>query len=937
MKKKLHLLSICLFLIFSFQDQSAHSQCNSANYNVQECGQENIGQQNYNLEIQSYNPNNLLPPGDTFYIHSVAGNSWGETVHQTAMDQAFGVGNWTEEFFETLDPAVVFAPTSRIAFIDGSDTFADELNTFLMGNLPALETWVSGGGILLLNSAPNEGGNINFGFGGSTLVYSDPSITGASNVEAPNPAHPVLLGPFLPTSPTMSGNFYSHSNITGTGFTNILVETGNPTETMLVEKAFGSGFVLFGGFTTNNFHTPSIEAKNFTANLLVYLESLYTGGSNPPVITCPADVTITAPAGSCDADYTFTFPPASDPDGGTVTVIQTMGPPSPGPFPVGTTVLEFTATNDDAPNETATCQYTVTVLDNEAPSVSCPGDQNESFDANCTFVLPDYTGLASATDTCDPAPTVTQSPPSGTVINATSAVTVTATDSSGNSDSCTFNVILTDDTPPLLVCPVDQNESVDASCMFTIPDYSGMATASDNCGTITFTQTPPMGTMVPVGTTSITLDVSDGNNTSSCSFNIIVEDTTAPLVSCQNITVQLDANGMASITPADIVTSSSDNCGIASTVIDIDSFDCSDVGLTQVTATVTDTSGNSSICTSLITIEDNIAPMAVCQDITVQLSEGTVEIEAIDVDGGSTDACGIQSRTIDIDTFDCSNIGPNNVVLTIIDENGNSSSCTAVVTVEETIMPPLAVCQNITVPLLPDGTAIIPASSLDGGSMGIGCTGTVSVNIDTFDCSDIGDPIEVVFTVTNANGVSDSCTAFVNVVDGFDPTIECPDDQFVTSTGPYELPDYLAIGDVVVADNCLEFTTVVQDPPPGTLMENGSYNILFTATDPSLNEASCSFVLTVNDILGTEDFANALGTLTLYPNPAGTVVNLSNPNLIDLDSITIYDMAGRTIQTIPLTETTSQKRIGLSGLASASYIVVISSPFGQITKQLIKE
>jgi Secretion system C-terminal sorting domain/HYR domain len=613
-----------------------------------------------------------------------------------------------------------------------------------------------------------------------------------------------------------------------------------------------------------------------------------------------------------------------------------MGPPSPGPFPVGTTILEFTATNDDAPNETATCQYTVTVVDNEAPAITCPGDQNESFDTNCTFLLPDYSILASTTDICDPAPIITQTPAPGSVISATTTLTLTTTDFSGNSSSCNFDVILADTTPPVLSCPINQNESVDAGCMFTIPDYSNLATATDNCGNITFTQTPPPGTIVAIGTTAITLDVSDGTNSTSCNFNIIVEDTTPPEISCLNITIQLDEMGMASITTANINGGSSDNCGIDTISLSQTTFDCSDVGVNQITLSVIDTSGNTATCNALVTVEDTTAPVAICQNITVALDNGEVEIDPIDVDGGSNDACGIGSLMLDIDSFDCSNIGDNNVILTVTDENGNTSTCTAIVTVVETVIPPTAVCQNITVPLLPDGTATIPPESLNGGSLGLGCTGTFSVDIDTFDCGDIGDPIQVVMTITNPDGITDSCTAFVNVVDSLAPEIFCPDDQTVISDGtPFELPDYIGSGDVFAVDNCID-TTITQTPAAGTLLNPGTYPISFVATDLTGNEDVCIFTLTVEDeVLGIPSQVD-LASVRLFPNPANNFINLSNPQQINIENVTVYDITGRVVKSFSVGNNLAY-RFDISELASASYILLISTENGQLTKQIIKK
>ncbi|MBK7408034.1 MAG: hypothetical protein IPJ40_08155 [Saprospirales bacterium] len=65
---------------------------------------------------------------------------------------------------------------------------------------------------------------------------------------------------------------------------------------------------------------------------------------------------------------------------------------------------------------------------------------------------------------------------------------------------------------------------------------------------------------------------------------------------------------------------STDACGIASLALDQVDFDCTDVGPNTVTLTVTDVNGNSNTCTATITVEDNVAPEALCQGVTVQLN-----------------------------------------------------------------------------------------------------------------------------------------------------------------------------------------------------------------------------------------------------------------------------------------------------------------------------
>jgi len=82
-----------------------------------------------------------------------------------------------------------------------------------------------------------------------------------------------------------------------------------------------------------------------------------------------------------------------------------------------------------------------------------------------------------------------------------------------------------------------------------------------------------------------------------------------PVAICQDINVTLNTTGNATITASQIDNGSSAMAGIASLVIDNDSFDCSHVGTPQtVWLTVTDTNGDESRCTSTVTVLPNANP-----------------------------------------------------------------------------------------------------------------------------------------------------------------------------------------------------------------------------------------------------------------------------------------------------------------------------------------
>ena len=204
---------------------------------------------------------------DIYYVKGQVGNPWGNTSNQTAMDLAFGSGNWFLAAFETLDPSVVFSYNTAFVFMDGSDEQASELSDFLTANLSLIESWVADGGRLLINSASNEEEDISFGFGGTTMVDDFPS----SSVTVVDLTFPAFTGPNLPTAATMTGGNYAHGRITGVGYTTVLHKTGDASTVVLAEKNWGNGRVMVGSMSTVNFHSPSPASQNWRANLLAYM------------------------------------------------------------------------------------------------------------------------------------------------------------------------------------------------------------------------------------------------------------------------------------------------------------------------------------------------------------------------------------------------------------------------------------------------------------------------------------------------------------------------------------------------------------------------------------------------------------------------------------------------------------------------------------------
>jgi hypothetical protein len=210
---------------------------------------------------------------------------WDRSTNEAAMDAAFGAGNWDD--LRMADGAGPFAPGAHtFIFLEGGDDTAIELSNFLAANKTAIENFVNGGGALLLNSAPNQGSNIDFGFGGVTLTY--PSFTGT--VTAVDATHPIFIGPFTPVVTDYTGGWFGHA-IVGGGVTPLIIGApgdDSAGETVLGEMAFGSGLVMFGGMTTDNYHSPQPEAANLLANIVTYTAAGGGGFVAAPALPIPS-------------------------------------------------------------------------------------------------------------------------------------------------------------------------------------------------------------------------------------------------------------------------------------------------------------------------------------------------------------------------------------------------------------------------------------------------------------------------------------------------------------------------------------------------------------------------------------------------------------------------------------------------------------------------
>ena len=336
----------------------------------------------------------------------------------------------------------------------------------------------------------------------------------------------------------------------------------------------------------------------------------------------------------------------------------------------------------------------------------------------------------------------------------------------GNISTGTAIVTIQDTVLPTVITQ-DITVQLDAAGNATISATQINNGSTDNCGIATMTVSPNTFNCNNIGANTVTLTVTDANgNISTGTAIVTIQDTVLPTVVTQDITVQLDASGNATITAAQVNNGSTDNCGIATMTVSPNTFTCANVGANTVTLTVTDVNGNISTGTAIVTIQDTVLPTVITQDITIQLdAAGNATITAAQIDNGSTDNCGIATMTVSPNTFTCANVGANTVTLTVTDVNGNISTGTAIVTIQDTVLPTV-ITQDITIQLDAAGNATITAAQVNNGSTDNCGIATITVSPDAFTCGNAGTNT-VTLTITDVNGNTNIATAIVTVDNTF--------------------------------------------------------------------------------------------------------------------------------------------------------------------------
>lgn len=86
--------------------------------------------------------------------------------------------------------------------------------------------------------------------------------------------------------------------------------------------------------------------------------------------------------------------------------------------------------------------------------------------------------------------------------------------------------------------------------------------------------------------------------------------------------------------------------------------------------------------------------------------------------------------------------------------------------------------------------------------------------------------------------------------------------------------------------------------------------------------------------MGVNDVTTS--NLSVYPNPANNIINVSGANNILLEGVQIVDMNGRTVKTVSLGGVT-EAQINIADLSAGMYVMNLSSDQGMVTKKIVKK
>ncbi|HKK76562.1 MAG TPA: HYR domain-containing protein [Saprospiraceae bacterium] len=492
------------------------------------------------------------------------------------------------------------------------------------------------------------------------------------------------------------------------------------------------------------------------------------------------------------------------------------------------------------------CETSISVLDTVAPNAQCLS-QTIFLDDSGTAML-SAAEVDNSSDNCSIEQRNLEKNSFSCIDIGNQRVLLTVEDFSGNQDTCYARVEVRDTISPLAICQA-------ATIYLNEAGMAPLSTAEvndgsmDNCGVLSnISLSQNQFTCEDLGTKTVALSLSDPyGNSDRCTAMVTIRDTLAPIPQCQAVSIYLDKNGQAQLDHTLVDDGSSDNCvGVLEYTLSRMFFTCEDIGESSVILKVTDGQNNLDSCVAIITVIDTIPPEPSCENVTIYTGENGLAVLSVNaIDAGSMDICtSVEKRYLSEDRFTCGELGENTVQLYLEDQFGNLDSCSATITVKDTL-PPILRCEDQTIYLDQSGQAGLLVSDVDAGSTD-NCGGIASRSLSQsdFSCTEVG-LNTVILKVEDSNGNVDSCAVQITVLDTVAPTAQCKDFTLALGTDGAALltPDLI---NQQSTDNC-RVTGFELSKSNFLCSDLGANTVVMTVRDQNNNRGTCQSIVTVVD------------------------------------------------------------------------------------------
>ncbi len=411
-----------------------------------------------------------------------------------------------------------------------------------------------------------------------------------------------------------------------------------------------------------------------------------------------------------------------------------------------------------------------------------------------------------------------------------------------------------------------------AVCTYTAQGNEFDATATGNCGSSVYSYvlsgaTTASGTgslankIFNKGETTVTWTATDECGSSSTSFTVKVNDTEKPIFTVPTtITISSDENqcgAVVSLTQPTVT----DNCGVTSIINDAPTL--FPIGITTVTWTATDASGNTATANQTVTIRDTQVP-TITAPANVNVSSNTDSCYATNVTLGNataTDNC--TNITVSNNAPETFPIGITTVIWTATDASGNTATTTQTVIVTDKEVPVVNSTPTVSLCYAANGNYSIPtATAADNCNIGTityqitGATTRIGNGLDASGNFNVGTST-ITWTVTDNTGNSNTTVTTVSINSQISASIA---DVYAVSPGGKANTIYLGYGPSSLTLTASPVNGTVPysfswsngDTAASTIVNpstSGTYNYTVTITDAQ----GCSFTttkqITVTDIL----------------------------------------------------------------------------------------